>query len=346
MSAVATPLAPVQVRPAGRNDSRVEPGPNGLVLVKRFEGERDDAVRRYRRSLDWETVQRAGGPELSPPVLAHDDLALELTFSYVTDAMTLEDLRGDLSRAGEVTALLARCGRAIGQIHTTEPPAALDRHPAPEPSQQQVDAALRRFVALTPEEFAASSGAELACWQLFHHDDELRDALAAWVRRSAAAPQVLSHGDLRPDQFLVVDDELLVVDWEELCVAPATRDLAGVVGVLVFEALWQSFDLADVGVGTLGALDRTIVSRVQAGLAAVRPDLSVLLGAYEQQVGNQVDRLGLAADVGWQLIERVLARAMMSFRLPAGDRAIAGLGRQALLHPAGLAGLFETGTGA
>jgi hypothetical protein len=333
-------------RAVGRNTSSVAAGPDGLVMRKRFEGGRGDAERRYRNSLAWDDLQRQRGLAISPAVVGRDDEHRTLTFAYVADARSLQEILDDGSDGGVPTELLVTCGRLLAQVHSMETPGVdLVRRwgesaSAPEPVQV-VDGPLAKFSYLTPEQFASASGGELECWRLFHHDEQLQQALATWLTIGAADPaRVPLHGDLRPDQFLISPDGVFVVDWEEFTRGPATRDLAGIAGALVYDALVRTFAGDLGGLSTTAEVHHALLTRGRTLLEATRPRVASFLAAYEAAAPAPADRTRLAADVGWYVIERVVARSMLSQRLGASDRAIAGIGRQALIDPRSLAGLL------
>jgi aminoglycoside phosphotransferase (APT) family kinase protein len=326
----------------GRNTTTVAAGAEGLVLVKRFDGA--DAERRYRNSLTWDGLQRRRELGIAPPVLEQREGERTLVFPYVQDAVSLQTYLDAGDEEPVSVHLLARCGRLLAQVHSLDLPPVLGPGQGahlPTPWAQS-DGPLAKFRYLTPDQFAAASGGELECWRLFHHDRELQDALMVWLASAAADPApVPIHGDLRPDQFLVAPEGVFIVDWEEFTLGPATRDLAGVAGALIFDALVRTFGGDLGGFRTAADVHRTLLSRGQALLTAAQPGLRAFLNAYEGQSGLQADRRRLAVDIGWFLIERVLARSMLAHRLSASDRAIAGIGREAMTRPESLSGLLH-----
>ena len=332
----------VQDRKVGRNTTRVDVGATGLVITKRFDGPSPDRERRYANSLAWDALQKARGLDLGPPVAERDDERLVLSFPYLDNLRTLQEILDEGAGPETLVPVLRRCGTLLGTVHSM--PVAdvlplLPHHDGPVGEAAAEVAAgmgpLTAFRHLTPEQFTNASGAELEAWRLFHHDTELQDGLHAWMADLRSDPDpVPVHGDLRPDQFLVAPDHVALIDWEEFTVGPACRDLAGIAGALVFDALIRTF-VGSPAPGVMpGELHQGFLSRGEELLAAVAPSVQAFLDAYRTASGREVDAPRLGADIGWYLIERVMARAMMSHRLPPGDRAIAGVGRQAILNPA------------
>ena len=335
-------------RAVGRNLTRVSAGAEGLVFVKQLYGPRADAGRRYRNCLAWDDRQREAGLDISPPLLEHDDESLSLSYAYVHDAVSLQAF---IDQSGEseddedrrvLVALLEDAARLLAAVHSLDLPEDAATAVRPEGPPDGERDPLGRFSSLTPDEYVAASGGELACWRLFHHDEELGRAVMGWLDGLRRYPdKVPVHGDVRPDQFLIGPDGMCITDWEEFTLGPAARDLAGLAGALVFDALFRTFSRVDAeGAGVLET-HRALLARGGERLDALRPVLVSFLGAYEERSRAPVDRGRLSADVGWYLLERVLARSMVSQRLPAADKAIAGIARHILIHDDALASLLH-----
>ncbi|WP_206539241.1 phosphotransferase [Nocardiopsis halotolerans] len=334
----------MQDRKVGRNTTRVDVGATGLVITKRFDGPSPDRERRYENSLAWDALQKARGLDLGPPVAERDDERLVLSFPYLDNLRTLQEILDEGAGTEALVPVLRRCGALLGTLHSVpvdEVTRLLPRREAPaDPGMGP----LTVFSHLTPEQYTNASGAELEAWRLFHHDTELQEGLRSWVADQTGDPDpVPVHGDLRPDQFLVSSEHLALIDWEEFTVGPASRDLAGIAGSLVFDALVRTFVGAPGRNVLPGELHRGFMSRGEDLLGAVAPSVQAFLAAYRNVSGRDVDALRLGSDIGWFLIERVMARAMMSHRLPPSDRAIAGVGRQAILNPASALAILGMG---
>ena len=148
------------------------------------------------------------------------------------------------------------------------------------------------------------------------------------------------HGDVRPDQFLIAGDQMFLIDWEEFSLGPRSRDLAGIVGAIVFEALNSTFTTPMAGEPDVMVAHHKFLERGSANLTAAEPSIRGFIRAYVDCGGPPFPLADLSSDVGFYLIERVIGRAMLQAWVGASDRAIAGVGRGVLLNPRLLEGLM------
>lgn len=319
-------------RRAGRNTTHVVVEPEGLAIHKRFDGLAADRQRRFDNTLSWQRVQDDHGLHLAPEITRVDRDTWAIWFDYLDSAQTLQAFIDARAEWSDLTAVLHDCGAAIAGAHGIPLPAG--RPESATPSDLGGVDPLALFTALTPEQYAEASGAELECWSLFHHDEVLRDALRRWVDAQVHDPVGgVIHGDLRPDQYLIDEQGVHIIDWEEWGPGAFTRDLAGVLGPMLFEALVTGVGATGQAGGLPGEMHAALVARTHAALVAFTPAVRAFLTGYAVGGGRGIDSRRLGQDLGWALIERVLARAAMSHRLPAVDKAVAGIGRQALVSP-------------
>ncbi|MFD0480766.1 phosphotransferase [Nonomuraea thailandensis] len=132
-------------------------------------------------------------------------------------------------RQGRVRRPLAyRCGRAIGALHRL--PLIADRSAHPLPPTWALH-------ALPLSLFSSARVAELHYWTLLQNDRPLITALEALREREKSVELRSCHGDLRLDQFLLHDDRLHVVDWEEARVADPARDVGAFAGEWLHHAI-------------------------------------------------------------------------------------------------------------
>ncbi|WP_270038857.1 phosphotransferase enzyme family protein [Solirubrobacter ginsenosidimutans] len=102
---------------------------------------------------------------------------------------------------------------------------------------EQLGAIIARLHAVAPSELGALPFFGDAAWlavdrRLAQTGTELPalvracDALRGWQERARAAPLVVCHGDVHPRNVLMRGDDVVIVDWDSLCLAPAAFDHA------------------------------------------------------------------------------------------------------------------------
>lgn len=264
-----------------------------------------------------------------PAVLAADpDRRIHLT-RWVGDARTA----ADAVTAGEFPDALAHAlGAALGELHAARfTPDHLDRRPLPMPS-------VRVFSALSAAQYLESSGGLIELWRILQGDDHLKEAVANLRKDEKAAPQVPIHADLRLDQILVADGELLVTDWEEFRYGDAARDLGTTVGEFLHRSV---VGIAAEEIDTAGA-DDEIVARGVRNLQEALPTLEAFTRGYRAvRPGRDRDLARRAvAFAGWHLLDRVMAAAAYGAELTPVHRAAVGVGRTALARPAAYVGVL------
>lgn len=326
-------------RKIGRNRSTVVAGANGLVFRKEFYGDDRDVDRRFRNTLYWDEVRSTRSLAFAPPIIDSDEKARTVVFPYLAEARSLQQILDVSDATDEIESLFARAGEILGELHTLA-----DLHPTVAGVERPLDAGelLTAFDWLSPSAYARASGGELECWRLFQHDSELKDAIRSWTAGQRGFELVPTHGDIRPDQYLVdAAGSLALIDWEEFTVAPAHRDVAGLLGAILFDAIARTFTGIDSPESSPLEMHNLLLQRGETMIARAQPVVAAVLTGYRSHAGATLDLDELARGVGWYVIERVIARSMMSYSMSAADRAIAGIGRQALIDPASAHGLLE-----
>ncbi len=333
----------------GRNSTRVEAVNDGIVFVKTIVGPDADAERRYRNCVAFDQVQATmTGPRLSPALLQRRDDERTLIYPFLHESFSLQDLASEWANDGWqadhlFVQLLPRAAGLLAKVHDLSPPegscSVLRQRDGTD------EEPLRRLRWLGPDEYANASGGELDCWRLFHHDAQLQGALGQWLANLRRQDNLaVVHGDIRPDQFVIADEQMFLIDWEEFSVGPRSRDVAGVVGAIVFEALNSTFTAPMPGRPDAVVAHRELLERGSEILVAVEPAIHSFISSYVDAGGAPLVLADLGSDVGFYLIERVIGRAMLQARVGASDRAIAGVGRGILLNPVLLGGLVGAGS--
>ncbi|MEV6419716.1 class V lanthionine synthetase subunit LxmK [Streptomyces sp. NPDC051662] len=313
----------------GRNRNWICTTDSGArVFVKKLEGPREASAARVRQCLSFEqSLARADSAELfTPRLLGADPAAAVLVFSCVDEAKTAVELM----REERLTHDLAHSlGHTVGLLHNL-PTDDLPRERATNPLLPSEELLEAIPLAL----FESSSAAELQVWALLQNDADLIAALRRLLRREREAETVAAHCDLRLDQFLVADDgRVHLTDFEEFRAGDPARDLGGVVGDLLYRTLLAATARARES-DQAASRDRMVTLLAEA-IGQVRPLTSVFWSGYH---GTRTGTDGLLAErvtafAGWYLLDRLLAGARSAPRLAALPRAMAGIGRKALLAP-------------
>jgi hypothetical protein len=297
------------------------------VFVKKLEGPAEASAARIRQCVAFDRILRSGPSAelLSPRLLAADAEASVLVFACVDEARTAaQAVREDWLTSDLAYAL----GRTVGLLHNLPTDEiAHDEGASPLlPSEELLE-------ALPLALFEASSAAELQAWSLLQNDAALGDALRRLLDRERLADRVAAHCDLRLDQFLIVDGAVHLTDFEEFQAGDAARDLGGVVGDLLHRALLDA--AASDGAAPEPPSHARMLAQLTDGIGSVRPRITAFWNGYRDTRPISDSRLAerVAAFAGWHLLDRLLAGARTAPRLAALPRAMAGIGRKALLTP-------------
>lgn len=312
----------------GRNDNWIGTTDTGKrVFVKRLKGPAEASAARIRQSAAFDRILRSGAPAelLSPRLLAADTEASVLVFSCVEEAHTA----AQAVREDRLTSDLAySLGRTVGLLHALPVGDISHGEEASPllPSEELLE-------ALPLALFETSSAAELQAWSLLQNDAALAEALHRLLRRERLANRVAAHCDLRLDQFLIAGGAVYLTDLEEFQAGDAARDLGGVVGDLLHRALLDA--AASDGAAPDPPSHADMLARLTAGIGSARPRITAFWNGYRDTRPGTDDRLAerAAAFAGWHLLDRLLAGARTAPRLAALPRAMAGIGRRALLTP-------------
>ncbi|MBT2446344.1 class IV lanthionine synthetase subunit LxmK [Streptomyces sp. ISL-43] len=297
------------------------------VFVKRLAGPSEMTAARIRQCLAFDRMLRNGGPSglLSPHCLGADAEAHLLVYEAVPGAKTAAELVREDELGDD---LMYSVGRTVGLLHnlpSEELPQGAETTPLL-PSAELLD-------GIPISLFEASSAAELQVWSVMQNDLPLAGALRRLLEEEQRAGLVAAHCDLRLDQFLVADGRVHLTDLEEFQAGDPARDIGGVIGDLLHRALLaavaQEDPYADEPVS-----HAQMVARLTDGIRTVRPRIEIFWQGYLSERPGAGDVAGrVVAFAGWHLLDRLLAGARNAPRLAAIPRAVAGIGRKALLTP-------------
>lgn len=176
-------------------------------------------VERNRYEVAWYEIANRIVPGSAPRILAHDDDAMLFAMEFLdpqTHRLWKSELRD--GRADAVQAKLA--GSRLGRIHAG---AAGDEAVAARFPRVDI------FHAIRLEPYLEATAAR--------HPD-LRDALFALSRRTAATQLTLIHGDVSPKNILLGPDGPVFLDAECACMGDPAFDVAFCLNHFLLKCLW------------------------------------------------------------------------------------------------------------
>lgn len=179
--------------------------------------------------------------------------------------------------------------------------------------------------------------AEMALWSELQGDHELLAAVAELRASEREHQDRPTHGDLRLDQFHLHNGRLCVLDWEEFGRGDPARDLGMLAGEWIYRAVLDTVTTRGGASAPPVRFDNeSATDRIAERMEALVPQIRRMWAAYADTADNADGELPIraTAHLGWHLVDRTITRAPMVSRLPAIERAAAGIGRQALLSPA------------
>lgn len=314
----------------GRNDIWIGPTQSGKqVFVKRLTGRSEYISERIERMRAFERFREESGPGPlnSPELIASDKDTGLCVFVCLDGARTGAELAAD-DRFD--TSLAESAGRALGTVHagSRHHLADLDasRPHMPDPGF---------FVGLPRGMYDRLTTAEVDTWKILQQDASLHQAIAELCSAESGYPVVPSHGDLRLDQFLVTGETLYVSDWEEFRLTDPARDVGNYAGQWLQRAVLDIVSAPGSDFRDADLTHEDVMERGAANLIRVRPLVEHFWHAYgDRHTAADPDLPRRATSyAGWHLLERLLASAGQINRLTGIERAAAGIGRAALIHP-------------
>lgn len=307
----------------GRNISgRVTFEGGQVVFIKKMTGL--GAAERYFRSVSFHDSLDLSAPSpdtSTPALLARDDSTRTVVYEYIEDG----ESAGKLIRDDEMDEMtLIRIGRCVAGLHNL-----------PVRQANSTDHTKPFFPphgpnAISMQMYYGSTMGQLDMWRIIQSDSQLRDALN--VLASIDIPRVPIHGDLRGDQILLTETANWILDWEDFRLEDGARDVGALMGEVFYHRVRKS--LATFAGGTEDSVtDGEIIERGTTALSEALPAARTVWEAYRSERTSVTDDF-VARGVqyfGWQLFDRALAAGTYFGRLSALDRALAGIGREAIL---------------
>lgn len=287
---------------------------------------------RFTRSISFSTAAAHAVGFSTPDLVGHDQPSRAVAHEFLADGARFgEIVRDNQATLGE----LARAGAAVAGLHSMHlaDPTVADRTLPPLPPHG--------LNAIALDLFEGSTVGQLEMWRIIQGDTSLRADLDQLALPLAAHEVVPIHGDLRSDQLLMSEDNCWILDWEEFRLGDAARDVGSMAGELLYHRMRLILD----GLVTGGEVitDEMFISRGAEIIETVSPSLRAFWEAYCSRRGGDLSDEFTGRTVrflGWQLFDRALASATYFGRMSALDRALAGIGREAIRGGANYAGIL------
>ncbi|MEI3867522.1 phosphotransferase [Microbacterium sp. CCNWLW134] len=295
------------------------------VFVKQLGGMA--AGERHARSVSFHDCVRladAGADLRAPALRAAHAPSVSLAYEWVDARSTFaQSIREVEAETDEVR----RAGRCVAALHSLEviDPDAIDRsRPMFPPAGPN---------AMSRETFYGSTMGQLDMWRFIQRDQPLLDALNLLVDRSRDGRRTPAHGDLRADQIFLTAEEAFMLDWEEFRLGDPARDVGAMLGEVFYHRLRRTIVDASMHADELD--DADVVRFGSEAIDTSRPLAQAFWRGYRDRVADDivdaafVDRA--VSYFGWQLFDRSLASGTYFGRVSALDRALAGIGREAIV---------------
>lgn len=310
----------------GRNlNARLRFSDGDEIFVKAVRGLGSEG--RYQRITTFHDVMDFSGlPVRTPDLIARDDAGLVLAQTVVgIDGAFAERVRESTASPEDLT--LVAC--AVAAMHSATPSdASRIESRAPSLPPHGLD-------AMPIELFEGSTTGQLEMWRLLQNDSVLQNRLDALVRsapRGDAAVPI--HEDLRSDQILLEGGTCWVLDWEDFRLGDPARDVGSLLGELFYHRARRL--VHSIAADGEDVTDASIIAYGSRTVDQAVPSLRTFWRAYSSahsvENGFSARAVGF---LGWHLFDRALASATYYGRMSAMDRALAGIGREAIVNAPG-----------
>lgn len=302
----------------GRNENNYELYGGIPTLRKVFRGSDDDILRRYRNSLRWDQNLKHCLVR-SPQIIRSDWSKKTIWYQWIDKKTSLQEMLFH-EDAAQLLPYMQDVVDFLGVIHsrTVGADSVVSVPTSP---------LFRVCHFLTKDEYAISSGGELEFYAFLQHDSDLVRAMDQWNSAVNGLKHSMIHGDFRLDQILVdAEGRAWVIDFEEYGYGLALKDFAGLIGSLIFAALLQSFSTAPRNADSIDAVNEAFIEQERNNFAIVLPLILQAVKCYSQ-VEGMFDWSNLSVLTGVFVLERIMSRAKLSYKMSEVDKAIMGVAR-------------------
>ncbi|WP_050970044.1 phosphotransferase, partial [Streptococcus pneumoniae] len=217
----------------GRNYNHIEIIDNIKCIKKKLLGNSTDVKRRQRNLEQWQLEL----PDKfnTPTLVKQDSINAEYAYEWIDESSTVQEIFQNslgLPFTKNLYDIFSEISKILARVHKISPTKT--------ENVNSIKLLSRPLIALTPEEYAEASGAELECLSLLQKDLELIQTLNNYLPQDKY--KVMIHGDIRLDQFLSsLTNEVWIIDFEEYSFGDALKDLGGIIGSVLFDVYIKIF---------------------------------------------------------------------------------------------------------
>ncbi|MFC3931353.1 phosphotransferase [Streptococcus dentapri] len=312
----------------GRNIVTKEVNDNNVWFLKKtLSGEQSDRLRRFENLLKWEQIVEALNFSDSPKIVKYNKDDSTIIYEYIKDSKSLQDEISN-DRQNELD-LITKATKILTKLHQID--------------YLKYDFKLRYQEGLGKNyldilkfmdirNYCYCTGAELEAFSLLQKDLEFLKIVTEIRGTYQPNRLCIVHGDMRLDQFLVDSrNKLWIIDFEEIKIGDIYEDIANLLASILFDCLLKIFSSSELG--NDGDINEEIQRLGKLYLPDVKIKLSKIIEIYNNNLEVNINILDLHFYIGLFIIERIISRAKLSFRLSSIDKALMGIGRGIVVNP-------------
>lgn len=307
----------------GRNNSILFEKDGVLFIKKQIIGDAEDVQRRYTNLLYWDNILRSNREIHSPLIEYKDDNSHTIIYKWLEGAENLQDKITN-SSCEDMAFYIYKAAELMKKISKL----SIEKARLEEKKHSNL---ISPIIALSEEKYVNSTGGELELFAILQHDNQLKERIIN--NKDSIISEGAKHGDLRLDQFVVTpDNKVWIIDFEEFGYGNQLIDIAGILGSILFDSLYRTFSSIDGDNISETEINKHFMNNGEKNLRSIQPIMRKVYHIYKNN-DDFLEAREISKLIGSFLIERVMSRAQFTFRLSDIDKAIVGVGRQAILYP-------------
>lgn len=185
------------------------------------------------------------------------------------------------------------------------------------------------FSSIPLDLFEVSSGGQIELLRLVHNDIDIQNYIKENERR-ISKNKCFVHGDIRLDQFIVSDEGLAIIDFEEFGEGIPELDLANFWGSIIFSNLLKVFSIEVDKKDNISSLNNKIL--IEGSRALDESFQWIKLSYNSYQNNRDLDIKLIHTRMCSFIIGRLYSRSFLSAKLSSIDLAIAGITKELLVN--------------